>query len=91
LAGHHQPLKVWISCLYLMGLNLSNSQIAHELSLNVNDAQDMTTHLRQGLAAKAPVPVLSGEVEIDEVYVTAGHKGNPAAVQKKAAPGDATD
>jgi len=23
-AGHHQPLKVWILCLYFMGLNLSN-------------------------------------------------------------------
>jgi transposase-like protein len=22
-AGHHQPLKVWILCLYFMGLNLS--------------------------------------------------------------------
>ena len=21
--GHHQPLRVWILCLYLMGLNLS--------------------------------------------------------------------
>ena len=90
LAGHHQPLKVWVLCLYFMGLNLSNQQIAHELSLNANDVQDMTTHLHEGLAAKAPSPVLSGEVEIDEVYVTAGHKGNPAAVQKKAAPGDAT-
>jgi transposase-like protein len=29
--GHHQPLKVWIRCLYLMSLNLSNLQIAHEL------------------------------------------------------------
>ena len=57
----------------------------------MSNVQDMTTHLRQGLAAKAPSPVLSGEVEIDEVYVNAGHKGNPAAVQKKAAPGDATD
>ena len=27
-AGHHQPLRVWILCLYFMGLNLSNSQIA---------------------------------------------------------------
>ena len=27
-AGHHQPLGVWILCLYLMGLNLSNRQIA---------------------------------------------------------------
>ena len=33
-AGHHQPLKVWILCLYFMGLNVSNEQIAHELSLN---------------------------------------------------------
>src|SRR5262245_15926226 len=31
-AGHHQPLKVWILCLYFMGLNLSNEQIAHEFS-----------------------------------------------------------
>src|SRR3954451_7694460 len=22
-AGHHQPLRTWIACLYLMGLNLS--------------------------------------------------------------------
>ena len=30
LAGHHQPLRVWILCLYFMGLNLSNRQIAQE-------------------------------------------------------------
>ncbi|MEZ5476765.1 MAG: hypothetical protein R3E95_04525 [Thiolinea sp.] len=29
--GHHQPLKVWVLCLYLMSLNLSNQQIAQEL------------------------------------------------------------
>ena len=23
-AGHHQPLKSWVLCLYFMGLNLSN-------------------------------------------------------------------
>lgn len=27
-AGHHQPVPGWILCLYLMGLNLSNQQIA---------------------------------------------------------------
>ena len=37
-AGHHQPLKVWILCLYFMGLNLSNEQIAHELSINSNSS-----------------------------------------------------
>ncbi len=89
LAGHHQPLRVWILCLYFMGLNLSNRQIAKELSLNENDVQEMTTQFREGLAAKTPPVVLSGEV--DEVYVVAGHKGNPAAVEKKAARADVID
>ena len=34
LAGHHQPLRVWVLCLYFMGLNLSNRQIAAELGLS---------------------------------------------------------
>src|SRR3982751_3747915 len=82
LAGHHQPLRVWVPCLYLMGLNLSNRQIARELDLGVSDVQAMTEALRQGLTAKLPPVVLQGEVEIDEVYVVAGHKGTPAAVAK---------
>jgi transposase-like protein len=82
LAGHHQPLRVWVLCLYLMGLNLSNRQIAQELDLAETDAQAMTEALRQGLTAKLPPVTLQGEVEIDEVYVVAGHKGQPAAVAK---------
>lgn len=50
--GHHQPLKVWVLCLYFMGLNLSNQQIAQELGLNKNDVQQMTTQLRNGVVAK---------------------------------------
>ena len=45
----------------------------------------MTEALRQGLTAKLPPVILRGEVEIDEVYVVAGHKGNPAAVAKRGA------
>ena len=89
LAGHHQPLRAWVLCLYLMGLNLSNRQIAKELDLGTSDVQAMTEHLRQGLTAKAPAVILDGEVEVDEVYVVAGHKGNPAAVAKRDAPVDA--
>src|SRR4051812_29993505 len=83
LAGHHQPLRVWVLCLYLMGLNLSNRQIAQELDLGVSDVQAMTEALRHGLAARLPPARLEGAVEIDEVYVVAGHKGNPAAVAKR--------
>ena len=87
LAGRHRPLRLWVLCLYLMGLNLSNRQIAQELGLSQPDAQLMTERLRQGLAARLPPARLEGEVEIDEVYVVAGHKGNPAAVAKKVAGG----
>src|SRR3954466_6971262 len=86
LAGHHRPLRVWMLCLYLMGLNLSNRQIAQELDLCVSDVQAMTEALRQGLTAKLPPVVLRGEVEIDEVYVVAGHKGQPAAVAERGVP-----
>jgi transposase-like protein len=87
LAGPHQPLRVWILCLYFMGLNLSNAQIAQELGLNSDDVQRMTEPLRDGIVARQPEPILSGEVECDEVYVVAGHKGFPDAVKKKAAGG----
>ena len=83
LAGHHQPLRVWVLCLYLTGLNLSNRQIAEELGLCVSDVQAMTEHLRQGLVSRTPPATLQGDVEIDEVYVTAGHKGQPAEVAKR--------
>jgi transposase-like protein len=83
LAGHHQPLRVWVLCLYVMGLNLSNQQIAQELSLNDDDVHAMASHLREGLVAKVPEATLDGAVEADEVDVVAGHKGNPAAVQKR--------
>ena len=83
LAGHHQPLRVWVLCLPFMGLNLPNRQIAGELGLAVSDVQAMTEQLRRGLAARTPAVELTREVEIDEVYVVAGHKGQPAAVAKR--------
>ena len=89
LAGHHQPLRVWVLCLSFMGLNLSNRQIALELGLSPSDGQAMTEQLRHGLIAKTLEVKLEGEVEIDEVYVVAGHKGQPAAVPKRGGSGDA--
>ena len=89
LAGHHQPLRVWVLCLYFMGLNLSNRQIAAELGLVPSEVQVMTEQLRNGLLAKAPEVSLAGEVEIDEVYVVAGHKGQPAEVAKRGGLGGA--
>jgi transposase-like protein len=50
--GHHQPLRVWVLCLYFMGLNLSNEQIGQELDLASKDVQIMTSQLRAGITVK---------------------------------------
>jgi transposase-like protein len=84
-AGHHEPLQTWIICLYFMGLNLSSLQIAKELDLSPSDARAMVQKLRQGIVDRQPTVELTGDVECDEVYVVAGHKGHPEAVKKKAA------
>jgi transposase-like protein len=81
--GHHQPLSIWILCLYFMGLNLSNRQIAQELGVNIDDVHQMTRQLREGVVVRKRKVVLDGKVECDEVYVIAGHKGHPTAVKKK--------
>jgi len=50
--GHHQPLRVWVLCLYFMGLNLSNEQIGAELDVSPGDAQEMTSQLRKSIVDK---------------------------------------
>ena len=40
------PLKSWMCCLHLMGLNVSNRQIAKELNVSEKTAQSMTDKLR---------------------------------------------
>ncbi len=89
--GHHQPLSIWILCLYFMGLNLSNRQIAQELDVNIDDVHQMTRQLREGVVVRKREVVLDREVECDEVYVIAGHKGHPTAVKKRDAKADAID
>ena len=66
-----------------MGLNVSNAQIAKELDISERTVQDMCDKLRRKVVEERPVVQLSGEVELDEVYVVAGHKGHPEAVKKK--------
>ena len=97
LAGHHQPLRVWVLCLYLMGLNLSNRQIALELKLSPSDAQAMTEQLRRSLVAKAPAVRLDGEVHVNTMEgfwsllrswlrPHRGHLAGPAAARSRLLP-----
>lgn len=75
-------MKIWIRCLYFLGLNQSNEQIARELDINSDDAQRMASQLCEGIVTRKPDVALDGEIECDEVYVVAGHKGNPEEVKK---------
>jgi hypothetical protein len=43
VAGHHQPLRVWILGLYFMGLNLSTHPSAQALDLHKDAVQPMTS------------------------------------------------
>ena len=61
----------------------SPKKIVAELGLSITQAHEMTRRLRQGIADHQQPLVLKGEVECDDVYVVAGHKGYPAAVKKK--------
>jgi transposase-like protein len=54
--GHYQPLRVWVLCLYFMGLNLSNEQIAAELEVDADTVQGMATQLREGVVVKKRPP-----------------------------------
>ena len=79
----HAEIRSWVLTLYLMGLNLSNRQIAQELDLSETEAQMRCTCLRETILAHQQPVVLSGEVECDEVYIVAGHKGHPEAVAEQ--------
>ncbi len=74
-----------------MGPNLSNQQIGRELDLNKDDVQEMTTQLREGIVRLQEPASLQDDVECDEVYLVAGHKGHPNAVKKKDERDAATD
>ena len=49
----------------------------------------MTSLLREGVYEKRPQEILTGEVEFDELYIIAGHKGHPESVKKKVGRGAA--
>ena len=43
-AGHHQPLKVWVWCLYFMGLNIWWCPSIACMNTNERSARTLTVH-----------------------------------------------
>ena len=63
-SGSSKSLKVWIVCLYLMGLNLSNPQISSELDISCPTAQRMTRILREGIVKKSLIATLAAKLKL---------------------------
>lgn len=57
-------------------IELSNYQITQGLDLNKDDVQQMLSQVCSGVVAPMPSVTPEGEVECDEVYIMAGHKGS---------------
>jgi hypothetical protein len=66
----------------VMKLGLSNNQIAEELNVEENTARRMCNLMRGSMFFQNCLRKLSGTVEIDEAYQTAGSKGNGKNTQQ---------
>ena len=63
-----------------LGLADTLTEASKKLKTVAKKQPEMTRQLRSGIVNKRPAVVLEGEVECDEVYVVAGHKGQEVYV-----------
>ena len=69
------PLSAWFLGFYLAQLSKSTSTIAKELPCHYRTAHRIVWLVREQMVRLEDGRVLKGTVEADEIYVTAGHKG----------------
>jgi hypothetical protein len=74
--NHHVSIENWILCLYFMGLDIYSKQISKEPDLDKDTIFCMCSLLQEEIAKKNDTPLLEAEIELDEVYIIAGHEGN---------------
>jgi transposase-like protein len=80
--GTKLRLTTWFLAGYLMKFGLSNNQIAEELNIEENTARRMCNLMIGSMFFHNCLQKLSGTVEIDEAYQTAGSKGNGINTQQ---------
>ena len=68
--GSKLPLSAWFLAMFLVELGKTIAEIAKELPCDYHTAHRLVWAIRERR-------VLSGVVEVDEIYQTAGHKGCP--------------
>lgn len=78
------PLAAWFLGFYLAQLSQSTATIARELPCDYHTAHRMVWLVREQVVRLEAGRVLQGTIEADEVYVTAGHKGQAQGGGRKA-------
>jgi len=76
-SGSKQPLHHWITVLYLMNLNVSNSQIAKELDISEATVQGMCGKIREGVVKKSLLYHLSVTLRLTNVMSLPDKKDSP--------------
>lgn len=69
------PLSAWFFGFYLAQLSQSISTIARELPCDYRTAHRIVWLVREEVVCLEAGRILKGTVEVDEIYTTAGHKG----------------
>lgn len=68
-------LRHWFFAIFLMQFKVSVMEISKTLGVTYKTAFNMVKKLRKSIYAKRIPEKLKGEVEMDEIYITAGLKG----------------
>jgi transposase-like protein len=68
-------LRYWFFAAFLMQFKVSIMEISKTLGVKYDTAFNMVKKLRKSIYAKRIPEKLTGTVEIDEIYITAGLKG----------------
>lgn len=75
-SGSHQGIHRWITVLYLMNLNVSMLQIASELDVSEETAQNMCATIREGVVKKSLILSLAERLRLTSVISLQDTKGN---------------
>lgn len=74
------PLRKWFLMAFLMQYKISILEVSKTVGVAYRNAYYMAKKIRESMYARQIVERLKGTVEMDEVYVTAGLKGEKESI-----------
>lgn len=84
--GSKLPLSAWFHGFYLAQLSQSTATIAREVPCDYHTARRIVWLVREQVLHLEAGCVLTGTIEVDEIYIRAGHKGQARGAGARALP-----